>query len=136
MGYKLTLKFKNIISFYDFQVTFLHLYYLGRLLTVPACYGKKNVETKGHVCSITLFTSDSNTLVRNREKCDGPNVTLFIHMTSFTKNDKKTWLISHVCVKNVVYIPSHSSYMIEYMCKKCHVWSIREKIFSAITEMT
>ena len=45
---------------------------------------------------------------------DGPNVSLFIHITSYTKNDKEY----------VTYIPSNSLYMSEYMYTKWHIWSI------------
>ncbi len=97
--------------------------------------------------------------MNNDSYCYGPNVTLFIHITLFTKVMKnvanlicmtsfmqkwqKSCIISYmklhvksvilfrnlfiyesVCVENVAYIPFDFSYMRDYMCKKCHVWSI------------
>ena len=65
--------------------------------------------------------------------CDGPNVTLFIHIASFTKNDEKydlfytydfihekltkKWIISYMKLhlKRVTSGPSHFIYIISYM---------------------
>ena len=47
---------------------------------------------------------------------------LFIHLTSFTQ--KKKMMKNMVYFIYIAYIPLHSSYMREYMYKKCHVWSI------------
>ena len=45
---------------------------------------------------------------------------LFIHIVSF-------FIYESVCVKNVASILSNPSYMREYMCEKCHFWSIAHR---------
>ena len=58
-------------------------------------------------------------------------ISLFTHLfvceiicMKFTHLFRYFFIYECICVKNIAYIPSDSSYMREYMCKKCHVWSI------------
>ncbi len=54
---------------------------------------------------------------------NGTDVTLFLHITSFTKNDKKYGLFSYLRMYVWIITPKFNSWQY-FMCEKCHVWSI------------
>ena len=60
-----------------------------------------------HAEESLAHTIESNSFVI----CNGPNVALLIHITSYTENDENMTYFVYVYVKNVASFPSNSSYM-------------------------
>ncbi len=66
------------------------------------------------------------------DNCDGPNVTLFIHITSFTKHDEKIWFILLYVWHHIYEIsPSFLAFFHIWvcMCDKYHNYLIKFFIY-------